>query len=433
MPRDSSGNYTLPTGNPVVTGTVVSSSWANTTMTDIANVLTASLDRSGNGGMLVGFKLTDGTVGAPGLAFTNEPTTGLWRQSANTLGITIGGTNQITLTPTALTTLGQVVTLGAPTGGTGNTLIVNASSTAAGIRVVQAGSGNVYTASTSTNGVCFFASGAAATQLQALSLSQSGQTQWTLYQPASSNDLRFNNGTTDTFILNTSGTATHAGSSSSGAILTISNAQDSSVSFLSHGITHGIRFEHNSGGSTIDGVDSTGTASFQPITVQGTTVTLAIAGTAAGLGVNAAGGVSINPPTSGVALSVQCVAGGGIHSAQIADAGGNLFNAGFLEVPTVNVTANRTTVLSDSGKMVQMSATGTTQTIAANASVPYPLGTTLTFVNFSGGNTTIAINSDTLLFFGTGASGSRTLATGGRATAIKLTATIWGISGVNLT
>lgn len=46
MPR-SSGIYTLPTGNPVVTGTTITSNWANTTLTDIATTLTNSLASDG--------------------------------------------------------------------------------------------------------------------------------------------------------------------------------------------------------------------------------------------------------------------------------------------------------------------------------------------------------------------------------------------------
>jgi cation transport ATPase len=47
MSRNGSGIYSLPAGNPVVTGTVISSSWANTTLTDIANTLTQSVSSDG--------------------------------------------------------------------------------------------------------------------------------------------------------------------------------------------------------------------------------------------------------------------------------------------------------------------------------------------------------------------------------------------------
>ena len=47
MSRNGSGTYTLPAGNPVVTGTTISTTWANTTLTDIANTLTASVASDG--------------------------------------------------------------------------------------------------------------------------------------------------------------------------------------------------------------------------------------------------------------------------------------------------------------------------------------------------------------------------------------------------
>ena len=50
MPR-SSGTYTLPAGNPVVTGTTITSTWANTTLSDIATALTGSVATDGTSGM----------------------------------------------------------------------------------------------------------------------------------------------------------------------------------------------------------------------------------------------------------------------------------------------------------------------------------------------------------------------------------------------
>lgn len=48
MPRDGSGNYSLPTGNPVVPNTIISSGgWANPTLTDIAAAITQSLSKDG--------------------------------------------------------------------------------------------------------------------------------------------------------------------------------------------------------------------------------------------------------------------------------------------------------------------------------------------------------------------------------------------------
>ena len=73
-----------------------------------------------------------------------------------------------------------------------------------------------------------------------------------------------------------------------------------------------------------------------------------------------------------------------------------------------------------------------TFTIDSNANVPYPMGTTLMFVNQIN-TVTIAITSDTLTLSPGGGTGSRTLAAAGIATALKVSATNWVISGFGLT
>lgn len=47
MSRNGSGTYSLPAGNPVVTGTTISSTWANNTLADIATALTGSIAADG--------------------------------------------------------------------------------------------------------------------------------------------------------------------------------------------------------------------------------------------------------------------------------------------------------------------------------------------------------------------------------------------------
>jgi hypothetical protein len=106
--------------------------------------------------------------------------------------------------------------------------------------------------------------------------------------------------------------------------------------------------------------------------------------------------------------------------------------AGFKGIPQNLQNANYTCVLSDAGKQITTTSTGGyTHTIPANASVAYPIGTVLTFINYGAANT-IAITSDTLRLAGTSSTGSRTLAGGGLATAVKTTATEWLISGAGL-
>jgi hypothetical protein len=47
MSRNGSGTYSLPAGNPVVTGTTISSTWANNTLTDISTAITGSIASDG--------------------------------------------------------------------------------------------------------------------------------------------------------------------------------------------------------------------------------------------------------------------------------------------------------------------------------------------------------------------------------------------------
>jgi hypothetical protein len=91
MPRDAGGNYTLPAGNPVVTGTVITSTWANPTMGDIGNEISNSLSRDGQGGMRAPLQFFDGTKNDPGITFTLEPTAGVFRDSNGIVGVASTG------------------------------------------------------------------------------------------------------------------------------------------------------------------------------------------------------------------------------------------------------------------------------------------------------------------------------------------------------
>lgn len=94
MPRDGAGTYTLPAGNPVISGTTIDVIWANPTMSDIAAALTDSLSRSGSGGMLVPFLNADGSIGAPGISWVNETTMGIYRPAMNEMRVAIAGVNK---------------------------------------------------------------------------------------------------------------------------------------------------------------------------------------------------------------------------------------------------------------------------------------------------------------------------------------------------
>jgi hypothetical protein len=109
---------------------------------------------------------------------------------------------------------------------------------------------------------------------------------------------------------------------------------------------------------------------------------------------------------------------------------------GFLNIPQNSQSAAYTLVLADAGKHIfhpSTDANARTFTIPANASVAYPIGTAITFVNMTSQAVTIAITTDTMYLAKDGTTGSRTLAQYGSATALKLTSTTWLISGSALT
>lgn len=110
MSRNGSGTYSLPTGNPVVTNTTISSTWANTTLNDIANALSGSVAADGQttvtGNLQMGnnkiVNLTDGTDATD--AATYGQLTALTGRIAQVV--------QSTFSTTASTTSGTLVTTG---------------------------------------------------------------------------------------------------------------------------------------------------------------------------------------------------------------------------------------------------------------------------------------------------------------------------------
>lgn len=100
MPRNSNGIYNLPIGNPVTSGTTISSTWANSTMPDIGAEITNSLPRDGSAPMTAPLKVVDGIVTAPGLTFNAESGTGLYRKATSTLSLSLNGVDSLVLSPT---------------------------------------------------------------------------------------------------------------------------------------------------------------------------------------------------------------------------------------------------------------------------------------------------------------------------------------------
>jgi hypothetical protein len=153
-----------------------------------------------------------------------------------------------------------------------------------------------------------------------------------------------------------------------------------------------------------------------------------------GLTVKTTSGSGISVPASG-SIVLACD-GTNVVSVVTALASGATvggYSVGYLDIPQNSQSADYTLVLTDAGKHIFHPAADTTArawTIPANASVAFPIGTTITFINDTGaGAITLSITSDTLTLAGTGSTGSRSLTAPATATAVKVTSTRWIVSG----
>ena len=106
---------------------------------------------------------------------------------------------------------------------------------------------------------------------------------------------------------------------------------------------------------------------------------------------------------------------------------------GYMGMPQVtNPSSPYNITASDAGKHIYMTTTGRTITLPANGTTPLEIGTTIVIINAASVSTTISITTDTLILAGVGTTGSRTLASNGMATCVKITSTSWIISGNGL-
>jgi hypothetical protein len=103
---------------------------------------------------------------------------------------------------------------------------------------------------------------------------------------------------------------------------------------------------------------------------------------------------------------------------------------GYVGTPINTQAGAYTLVIGDTGKTIYA---GGNLTIPANASVAFPVGTIVNVIASAG--ITVAITTDTLQWGGqaTSTTGTRTVAIYGMATLVKVTNTIWYISGVGVT
>ena len=150
------------------------------------------------------------------------------------------------------------------------------------------------------------------------------------------------------------------------------------------------------------------------------------------------GGVTVSNAVTGtgsIVLSASPTFTGNATFAQVTPSTTAADSVGYVGLPQNAQSAAYTLVLTDAGKSIVHPITDNnarTFTIPDNATVAFPVGTAITFINMIN-TVTIAITTDTMYLAGAGTTGSRTLAAYGVATAIKVSSTAWIISGNGLT
>jgi len=133
MSRNGSGTYSLPAGNPVVTGTTISSTWANNTMNDLAAALTDSVAADGQTPMTGNLNLGNNKI--VNLLTPTVSTDAVNKAYADAL--VSGGTGSFTtLTVTGTTTLATALT-GVLKGTSGVVAVATAGTDYAGVGTAQ--------------------------------------------------------------------------------------------------------------------------------------------------------------------------------------------------------------------------------------------------------------------------------------------------------
>jgi hypothetical protein len=234
MPRDSSGVYTLPAGNPVVDGTIIETSWANPTMSDIAVQLNNVLTRDGLLGPTAPVRFTDGTVAEPSISFGSQPNLGFYREAASTLSVSVGGAK---IAQWGTTGLGMA---------TGKTI------TAASLKVGEGA------ASPSQKLAVNTPSGTAA----GLQLFQDGNESWVMQIPASSTGLTWSSSGVERMRIQPSGSVQIGTSSAETVKLLIYDNSVNAAAITRQDGTGPVQLWRGPGGGEVGRVTNLGRATF---------------------------------------------------------------------------------------------------------------------------------------------------------------------------
>jgi len=136
-----------------------------------------------------------------------------------------------------------------------------------------------------------------------------------------------------------------------------------------------------------------------------------------------------------LSLSNVTISSGSINATASNATSDSVNIVGYMGIPQNSQNGNYNVVIGDAGKHLYhpTGQAAATYTFPANSNVSFSIGTAITIVNGSANAVTVAVTTDTLYLSSTGATGDRTLAQWGIATAVKIANTTWVISGSNLT
>jgi len=178
------------------------------------------------------------------------------------------------------------------------------------------------------------------------------------------------------------------------------------------------------------------------------TSTMILDGTILNADINASAGIALSKlatsTSSQLASIISDETGSGAlvfgTSPTITPAAGTVTNAhdgaGYMGMPQVSVTSGgRTLAATDAGKHIYVT-TNNSQAIAipANGTTAFPIGTTIVVVVGNGiTGTTVTITTDTLRLANSSSTGTRSIASNGMGTLLKINTTEWILSGNGVT
>jgi hypothetical protein len=111
MARNGSGTYS--TVNTFVAGNTITASGHNQNWADLASEMTNSVAADGQTSMTGPLKSANGTEAAPSISFASDPDSGFYRKAANSIAVSLEGTDRVIFATATASFTGDVTVAGA--------------------------------------------------------------------------------------------------------------------------------------------------------------------------------------------------------------------------------------------------------------------------------------------------------------------------------